>query len=87
MTGYGTSSSRARGNAGGMAIASLVLGIVGLFFLGIILGILAIVFGYLALKQASRNGMAKAGLILGVVDVVFAVVMMFVSGFGLYVGA
>lgn len=81
------SGSTTRSNTNGMAIAALVLGIVGLFFLGIVLGILAIVFGYLALKRAGRTGMAKAGLILGVIDVVFAVILMATNGFGLYVGA
>jgi len=48
MSGYG--AGRTRGTTGGLAIASLVLGIVGLFFFSILLGLLALVFGYIALR-------------------------------------
>jgi hypothetical protein len=63
------------GHTNGMAIASLVLGIVGLvtmvcYFIGILPGILAIVFGVLARKQIrltgeQGSGIATAGLICG----------------------
>jgi uncharacterized membrane protein len=53
----------------GLAIASLVLGIVWLYWLG---SILAVVFGHVALSQIKRSGgeqrgrgMAIAGLVLG----------------------
>jgi len=53
----------------GMAVASLVLGITWVFWVG---SILAVVFGHLALGQIARSqgwqrgrGMALAGLILG----------------------
>jgi hypothetical protein len=53
----------------GLAIASLVLGIVWIFWLG---SILAVIFGHVALSQIKRSmgaltgrGMAIAGLILG----------------------
>ena len=59
----------------GKAIASLVLGIVGMLFFGIILGPLAIVFSVLAKKEIDRTGqggrgMATAGLVLGIIAVV-----------------
>lgn len=61
----------------GLAVAGLVTGIVGLFFLGIILGTLAIVFSAIALKRIRREpetrtgrGLAIAGLVLGIVGVV-----------------
>jgi len=58
----------------GKAIASLVLGIVGLLFFGIILGPLAIIFGFLARKEIATtrqggNGMAIAGIVLGIIAV------------------
>lgn len=68
----------------GLSITSMVLGIVGLVFtfvpglnfLGILCGILAIIFGIMGKnKIANSNGvlsgaaMAKAGLILGVIIV------------------
>lgn len=59
------------------AVASLVLGIVGLFCFGIVLGILAIIYSGKARKAIAANpgvytggGMATAGLILGIIDVV-----------------
>jgi len=52
----------------GFAVASMVLGIVWLFWLG---SLLAVVFGHIARSQIERsgvsagNGMALAGLVLG----------------------
>jgi hypothetical protein len=58
----------------GLAIASLVLGIVWIFWLG---SILAVIFGHVALSQIKRSmgaltgrGMAIAGLILGYLGIV-----------------
>ncbi|MFG2130944.1 DUF4190 domain-containing protein [Streptomyces sp. NPDC048751] len=94
MTSYGSSPAASSGSrTNGMAIASLVCGIVGLFLLNIVLGPLAIVFGAVARRQAAgRNGggMAKAGIILGIVDVVLWLVLLAVAasngGFSWYVG-
>lgn len=53
----------------GLAIASMVLGIIavltGLFYLGAVLGILAIIFGAIALKKKVGKGMAIAGIVTG----------------------
>jgi len=52
----------------GFAVASMVLGILWLYWIG---SILALVFGYIAKSQIARDprqegrGMAKAGLVLG----------------------
>ncbi|MFF8592425.1 DUF4190 domain-containing protein [Streptomyces sp. NPDC015220] len=80
----------------GLAVASLVCGIVGVFFLNVVLGPLAIIFGAVALRQpgvkggGGGGGMAKAGLILGVVDLVIFFVLLAVAasngGFTWYVG-
>ncbi|CAM5629153.1 MULTISPECIES: DUF4190 domain-containing protein [Streptomyces] len=94
MASYGGSSAATSGSrTNGMAIASLVCGIVGLFILNIILGPLAIVFGALARRQAGGKngaGMAKAGIILGVVDVVLWILFVTLAasngGFSWYVG-
>ena len=54
----------------GLAIASMVLGIVWIYWIG---SILAVVFGHIALRQIKRSpyqtgqGMAIAGLVLGYV--------------------
>ncbi|MFI0814047.1 DUF4190 domain-containing protein [Streptomyces sp. NPDC021098] len=72
----------------GTGTAALVLGIIGLVFfasvvLAIILGVLAIIFGFLGRAKAARGeanngGSALAGLILGAAAVVAGVVMIFV---------
>jgi len=56
-----------------MAIASMVLGIIWIYWIG---SILALVFGYIAKKQISESrgtqgggGMATAGIVLGWVGI------------------
>lgn len=59
--------------ANGMAIASMVLGIIWIYWIG---SILALVFGYIAKKQLAEpgntqtgEGMATAGIVLGYIGV------------------
>lgn len=59
----------------GMAVASLVLGISGFFFCPLIMGILAVVFGYMGKRKISESGGAVggdsfclAGIILGFIQ-------------------
>lgn len=63
----------------GMAVAALVLGIIGIImfwsiWLGVLLGGLAILFGILGLNRAKQGapnkGLATAGLVLGIIAVV-----------------
>ncbi|NEB78843.1 DUF4190 domain-containing protein [Streptomyces sp. SID14478] len=91
MSAYGSRPAATSGSrTNGLAIAGLVCGIVGLFFLSIILGPLAIIFGSVGLRQkAGGGGMAKAGIILGVIDVILFIVVMIVAasnGFSWYIG-
>ena len=59
----------------GMAIASLVLGILGLVSMGDgISCILAIVFGCIAKKSGNKSGMATAGLVTGIIGCVLSVI-------------
>ncbi len=64
----------------GLAVAALVLGILG-FFTGIT-AILAIIFGAVAMGQTKKNpglggrGMAVAGLVMGIVVVAFGLVFL-----------
>ena len=51
----------------GFAIAGMVCGIVSFFCFGVILGILAIVFGGVAKSKGNRSGMATAGIVCGAV--------------------
>ena len=57
------------GGGNGFSIASLVLGILGLFRYGWLLGPLAIIFGIIGLNREGR-GMALAGIILGILDII-----------------
>jgi hypothetical protein len=86
--GYGTPYSGwappARTN--GMAIASMVCGILWLYWLG---SILALVFGYVAKSQIDRShgtqsgrGMAIAGIVLGWVGVGFLVLFILLAILG-----
>jgi hypothetical protein len=73
----------------GLAIASLVCGLVGIFLFNIILGPLAIIFGAVSWGRANRGaqnkGMAVAGVILGIVDVaLFALFLALVKTHGGY---
>ena len=66
-------------NPGGMAIASLVLGIVSLFVAGLPLGILAVIFGSISMRRLEKGngrGMAIAGLILGLVGILGALIIL-----------
>ena len=66
----------------GMAIASMVLGIVWVYWIG---SILALIFGYLALKDIREKGqagegMAIAGIVLGWIGVgILAIVLLLVA--------
>ncbi|MDH6629520.1 hypothetical protein M2271_007356 [Streptomyces sp. LBL] len=79
MTSYGSSSAASsRSRTNGLAIASLICGIIGLIFFNVILGPIAIVLGAVGIRQAPAKGgagMAKAGIILGIVDLVLFGVM------------
>jgi len=66
----------------GMAIASMVCGIVSFFvgIWGVILGVLAIVFSVVAKNKGNRSGMATAGLVLGCVGVGISVLFWIACG-------
>ncbi|MDQ1683831.1 MAG: hypothetical protein QOC82_568 [Frankiaceae bacterium] len=67
----------------GLGTAAMVLGIIGLVlfftvFIGIVCGVLAIIFGIIGrnrarLGQASNHGQATAGLVTGIIAVVFSI--------------
>ena len=74
--GVASPQSRGRKSYQGMGVAALVLGICGLVvpFVGLICGVLAIIFGWVALRGSRRlgrregSGLATAGLILGIIS-------------------
>jgi hypothetical protein len=65
----------------GLAIASMVLGILWLYWVG---SILALIFGYVAKRQIrergeSGGGMATAGIVLGWIGVGFLILFMIIG--------
>lgn len=76
-----------------LAVASLVLGIIGIVFLccynlGTIPGILAVVFGVISRKDILNSGgrekglgMSTAGLVLGIITVAFAIITVVIIAF------
>jgi hypothetical protein len=78
----------------GMAIASLICGIVGIvcfvICLGVVLGPVAAILGFISRQRVASSGgtlggggLALAGLILGVVAFVVSVIWFFYAIFGL----
>ncbi|MCX5143264.1 MULTISPECIES: DUF4190 domain-containing protein [unclassified Streptomyces] len=77
--GYGQSAWGGPGPANGMGIASLVLGIISvalfcMYGLGVILGVLALIFGLIGRGrvkrgEANNSGVALAGVILGSIGI------------------
>jgi len=52
----------------GAATVSLICGIIGFFFAGLILGIVSIVQGAKAKRLGYTGGKATAGIVLGIID-------------------
>ncbi|MFJ6017102.1 DUF4190 domain-containing protein [Streptomyces sp. NPDC092952] len=77
----GVRAGRSTRDADGLAVASFVLGLVGLLVMNILLGPAAIVMAVLALvRSTTRRGRAWLGLALGVADLV--VLALLVTGNG-----
>ncbi|WP_374985602.1 DUF4190 domain-containing protein [Streptomyces fradiae] len=83
---YGGGAAWGPGPANGLGIAAMVIGIVSLvmcwaYGLGIVLGVLALVFGIIGRKRVQRGeannaGMATAGIVTGVIGIVLGVVIL-----------
>ena len=63
----------------GLAVASLVCGLVGLFLVPVLAPLLAVIFGHIARGQirnsgAQGGGMAVAGLVMGYIGLAFALI-------------
>ena len=74
----------------GMAVASLVLGILWLYWIG---SVLALIFGYIARQQIHQHqglqrgqGMATAGIVLGWVGVGFLALILVLAAIGMASG-
>jgi hypothetical protein len=60
----------------GLAVASLVLGILSVTGLSILTGIPAIVTGAMGLKRPEGKGMSIAGIIMGAISVIIALLFL-----------
>ncbi|MFJ1855918.1 hypothetical protein ACIOFY_29050 [Streptomyces anulatus] len=82
VAGADAAVSRAVGReADGLAVASFVLGLVGLLVFNVLLGPTAIVMALLALaRRTRRRGRALLGLALGVADLVVLAVLVTGNG-------
>jgi hypothetical protein len=85
--GYAPAAGGLATSTNGLAIASLVLGILWLYWVG---SILALVFGYLARRQIAQRqgvqggrGLATAGIVLGWVGIGFLALFIMVAMVGL----
>ncbi len=65
-------------NGRGLAIASLVLGILSIFVFAVIAGPLGIIFGCMAKSNGYRGAMATAGIVCGIIGVVSWILMLVV---------
>ncbi len=65
----------------GLAITSLILGLVAFIpLVGVFLGVLAIIFGFLALRQIKKEklsgrGLSIAGILLGATGILFTILL------------
>ncbi|NDZ80946.1 DUF4190 domain-containing protein [Streptomyces sp. SID10853] len=82
MDTVSTSPTRGQGrDADGMAVASFVLGLLGLLVMNVFLGPMAIVLASMSLwYRTARRGRALFGLALGVADLVVMAVLVTLHG-------
>ena len=66
-----------------LAIVGLIVGLVGLFVAGIPLGVIAMIFGFVALNKIKKNpgafrgrGLSIASIILGIIDIIGAIIVL-----------
>ena len=66
----------------GLAIASMICGILSLLCLWYICGSLGIIFGAVAKNKGSRSGMATAGIVCGILGIALNVILIIFMGIG-----
>nr|WP_052864899.1 hypothetical protein [Streptomyces niger] len=70
-SGAATGARRKGTQADGMAVASFILGLVGLLVMNLVLGPLSLVLGAIALHRGTtRRGRALLGMTLGAADLI-----------------
>ncbi|MER7397896.1 DUF4190 domain-containing protein [Streptomyces sp. NPDC000151] len=76
-----TTSRRKANQADGMAVASFILGLVGLLVMNVVLGPLSLILGALALfRGTDRRGRALLGMTLGVADLIVLAALVTTDG-------
>ncbi|WP_406062656.1 DUF4190 domain-containing protein [Streptomyces sp. NBC_01077] len=85
-SGYGGQPGWQQPPSNGMGTTSMVLGIIAvvgfcMYGLGVVLGVLALIFGIIGLKKAGRGeatnrGMAIAGVVLGIIGTLISAVFL-----------
>ena len=88
MSDFQAPQTQQNGQMNGLAIASMVVGIVWIYWIG---SILAVIFGHVALNQMKKNptmkgkGFAIAGVALGWTGVgILALLLVFAGGLSLF---
>lgn len=76
------------GGGQGMAIASMVLGIVSIalcciWYLSLICAIVSIVFGIMNNRKNGRNAMATAGIVCSIIGIVLTIAILVLAAIGL----
>lgn len=64
----------------GLAIASLVLGIISLFLFPLVTGLLAIILGGVAKNKGCTSGLATGGIVCGIIGLALWLVMLIFVG-------
>jgi len=72
--------------ANGMAAASLVCGILSIFLVPLVFGILGLALGGAAKSKGNRGGMATGGIVCGIIGIVGWIIMLvaFESTLGMF---
>ena len=91
--GYGDSpmdyqSPQKNGGGQGMAIASMVLGIVSIvlcciWYISLICAIAGMVLGIMNNRKCGRNGMATAGIVCSIIGIVLTIALLVLAAIGL----
>lgn len=64
----------------GLAVASMVCGIVSFFIFGLVLGVLAIIFGGVAKSKGNTSPMATAGIVCGAIGLGLYLLVLIICG-------
>jgi hypothetical protein len=85
VTTQQSSTPTTRDGQNGLAVGSLVTGIIGVIFaflipiIGLVLGIVSVALGAVARRNGNRSGQTTAGLLLGVLAIVVSVANMVIA--------